>query len=174
MQLEFLMFERMPLAQDAPLPHRQHLQDVGYKAQRVVRRQDRHANRVAHDHEQKQILEVSPQPRRLPLELVPGRAIEDLAERLAKRSDPVPDGTCHRARPPLRGSIAKVDLSMLACRPPRSERSEAVGSSPPLRGSVAKVDLSTLVCRPPRSERSEAVGSSPPLRGSLAMVETIF
>src|SRR6266446_4292660 len=30
-QVELLIFERMPLAEDAALPHRQHLQDIGYK-----------------------------------------------------------------------------------------------------------------------------------------------
>src|SRR5713226_10099264 len=79
-QVELLTFKRMPLAEDAALPHRQHLQQIGYKAKRVVRRQDRHANGLADDHEQKQVFEIATDPRRLALELIARCAIENLAE----------------------------------------------------------------------------------------------
>jgi hypothetical protein len=80
MQIEFLAIQWMPLAQHASLPHRQHVDEIGYKPQRVVRRQNRHANGFAEDHEHEQVLEVSAHARGLSFELEAGRAVEDLAQ----------------------------------------------------------------------------------------------
>src|SRR6266480_1308384 len=99
------------LAQHPALPARDLRRHVGQEPQRVVRRQDRHAQEVAHRDQDEQVLHARPRAHRVPGHLVGGHAVDDVLE---DAQDPALLLRLRRVRhelSPLRGRAGRTRAS---------------------------------------------------------------
>src|ERR671919_154421 len=86
------------LAQHPALPRRDLRYDVGQQAQRVVRRQDRHTDEIAHRHQDEQVLHAASRAQRRPRHVVRGHPVGDLADLAKEPFDASGVLRCHPAR----------------------------------------------------------------------------